>query len=192
MAEVKKPAKMTFLAIEFAARAHSGQFRKGTDLPYLLHPLGVAKILIEAGADEEIVVAGLLHDTTEDAGASLPEIRQTFGDRVADLVQAASEPDKSASWENRKRHTLEQVKSLPLSALLVEAADKLDNIRAIREDHEKLGDAMFSRFNRGKDSQRWYYQGLAKAFLDRTAEGAGEIFRQFKAEVEKVFGKLEA
>ena len=55
-----------FQAVEFATKAHSGQFRKGTNVPYLVHPLGVCKILIEAGCSEDVVVAGLLHDTVED------------------------------------------------------------------------------------------------------------------------------
>lgn len=189
MAQTTGESKLIFKAIGFAARAHSGQFRKGTNLPYLLHPLGVMKILIENGADEEVVAAGILHDTTEDAGVSLDEIRNEFGPRVADLVAEASEPDKSETWENRKRNTIARVKTASLDSLLVEAADKLDNIRAIRDDYEKLGDRLWARFNRPRDQQSWYYRGMAQAFLRRLQNGPGaEIAKEFDREVRKVFG----
>lgn len=144
---------MIFPAIEFAAKAHSGQYRKGTKLPYIVHPLGVARILIEHECPDEVVVAGVLHDTVEDTAITLEDIRRSFGDRVAQIVQAASEPDKADTWENRKRHTIEYLKTAPADVLLVSIADKLDNMRAIRQDYEKLGDAFWSRFNRPKESQ---------------------------------------
>jgi (p)ppGpp synthase/HD superfamily hydrolase len=102
---------MIFKAIEFATRAHSGQYRKGTKLPYIVHPLGVAKILIECDSPEHLIVAGILHDTVEDTSATLDEIKQTFGWDIADLVEAASEPDKSDTWENRKEHTIQMLKT---------------------------------------------------------------------------------
>ena len=62
MAETKKIHD----AIIFAAKAHEGQRRKGTDIPYITHPFEVAQILMEAGCDETLIIAGLLHDTLED------------------------------------------------------------------------------------------------------------------------------
>jgi len=184
---------MIFDAIEFAAKAHSGQFRKGTKIPYIVHPLGVAKILIEHDCPEEIVVAGILHDTVEDSTVTIDDIRQSFGEKVAWLVQAASEPDKPDTWENRKRHTIEFLKTAPVDVLLVSLADKLDNIRAIRQDYEKLGDALWPRFHRPKDSQMWYYRALVDAFARRVKDGLDvSITKVFKAEVEKVFGGHDA
>lgn len=189
MAEATDKAKLIFKAVNFAAAAHSQQYRKGTELPYLLHPLGVAKILIQSGAGEEIVAAGILHDTIEDTGVTLSEIEREFGPTVKNLVQAVSERDRSDTWENRKKETVAHVKTLSLPALLVEAADKLDNIRAIREDCERLGDKVWERFNRPREQQSWYYRGLARAFLEREVSGAaGEIIREFAREVERVFG----
>ena len=105
---------MIFKAIGFAVKAHSGQYRKGTKLPYIVHPLGVAKILIEYGCPEQLIVAGILHDAVEDTHVSLHEIKHLFGWDVADLVEAASEPDKSDTWENRKKHTIGMLQSLSL------------------------------------------------------------------------------
>src|ERR1035438_5967658 len=93
-------------ALRFAAEAHDGQFRKGTRIPYLIHPLRVAKILIDYDCANELAIAGLLHDTVEDTDATIDEIRSIFGDNVARLVEFATEPAKLWSWEKRKQHTL--------------------------------------------------------------------------------------
>jgi (p)ppGpp synthase/HD superfamily hydrolase len=179
---------MIFPAIEFAAKAHAGQLRKGTKIPYIVHPLGVAKILIEHDCSEEVIVAGILHDTVEDTPITIEDIRGKFGAKVASLVQGASEPDKSDTWENRKRHTLENLKTTPLDVLLVSLADKLDNIRAIREDYEKLGDAVWSRFNRSRESQAWYYRSLVSVFSLRiSGKPFDSLVQTLKSEVEKVF-----
>jgi (p)ppGpp synthase/HD superfamily hydrolase len=183
--------RRVFEAIEFAARAHAGQFRKGTELPYILHPLGAARILIERGCPEDVVVAAVLHDTLEDTPVQPDEIRSRFGEAVAALVAGASEPDRSDTWENRKRHTLALLKEAPVELLLVSVADKLDNIRAIAADLSRHGEAIWSRFNRQRKEQEWYYRSLADAFASRAAaagEPAAALFREFEAEVLKVFG----
>ena len=108
---------MIFDAIEYAARAHREHYRKGTRIPYIAHLISVAKILIEYDCAEEIIVAGLLHDTVEDTSVTLEDIRNSFGETVASLVDAASEPDKSDTWENRKKHTIEYLKTAPMDVL---------------------------------------------------------------------------
>ena len=94
-------------AIEFSAKAHEGHFRKGSKIPYITHPLEVAKILGEAvnpKENEALICAGLLHDTVEDTDTSLETIRREFGEKVADLVASDSE-NKGLSWEKRKQNT---------------------------------------------------------------------------------------
>jgi len=180
---------MIFKAIEFAARAHSGQYRKGTKIPYIVHPLGVAKILIEYGCPEHLIVAGILHDTVEDTPVTLDEIKQSFGWHVADLVEAASEPDKSDTWENRKNHTIAMVTILSDEAVVLVLADKLDNIRAIRADYERYGEDLWQRFNRPREKQKWYYEGLSIIFTDRLSdEQSRNLLGIFKSEVALVFG----
>ena len=174
--------------MEFAVKAQSGKFRKGTNLPYIIHPLGVAKILIEQECSEEIVIAGILHDTIEDTEITLEDIRKIFGDEVARIVHGASEPDKDGPWENRKRHTIEFLKTAPWDIFLVSLADKIDNIRAIREDYDKLGESLWSRFNRPKEKQRWYYQSLVEVFSRRIDEfPVRQLVEQFALDVQKVF-----
>ena len=180
---------MIFKAIEFAARAHSGQYRKGTKFPYIVHPLNVAKILIAYGAPERLIVAGILHDTVEDTPVTLDEIKLNFGWDIADLVEAVSEPDKSATWENRKNHTLGMLETLSEEAVLLVLADKLDNIRAIGEDYQRCGEDLWCRFSRPRERQQWYYQSLEAIFTNRlTAEPSRHLLDLYKAEVARVFG----
>jgi (p)ppGpp synthase/HD superfamily hydrolase len=177
-------------AIALAARAHHGQVRKGTEIPYLVHPLAVAGILIHANCPEHLVIAGILHDTLEDTPVRLDEIQSQFGREVADLVLALSEPDKKLSWEERKAHTLDHLeqKATP-DVLLVAVADKLDNMRAIREGLASDGEAFWLRFNRPRENQKWYYQRLAGVFERRIRAGAGvALANAFKREVVGVFG----
>ena len=98
-------------AIDVAMRAHQNQFRKGTAIPYVTHPLAVGIILAKAGCADEVIVAGILHDTVEDTPMTLDNLRDLFGEKVADIVKGASEPDKSLPWEDRKRHTLNFLKT---------------------------------------------------------------------------------
>ncbi len=178
-----------FDAIEFAVKAHRGQFRKGSHVPYIVHPIGVSKLLIEAGCDEDLVIAGLLHDTLEDTPVTVEEIKLSFGEKIAAIVSSISEPDKKDTWEHRKNHTIETLKTAPIDNLLVECADKLDNVRAMRKDLALLGDDLWLRFKRGKDKQQWYYNSLKEAFSLRAKESLqlSQLFKEFKQETEEVF-----
>jgi len=178
-----------FAAVRFAADAHSGQFRKGSRVPYLVHPLNVAKILIDYGCSEDLAIAGLLHDTVEDTEVTLEEIRTIFGDAVARLVEFATEPAKLWTWEKRKQHTLEILETGETPGLLLSVADKLDNIRSIRSDLELNGDLAWERFKRPREKQRWYYQSLSRIFDARLVDSPGvELAAKFHTEVEVVFG----
>jgi (p)ppGpp synthase/HD superfamily hydrolase len=180
---------MIFEAIEFATKAHAGQYRKGTRIPYITHPLGVSKILIENGCPEHVIVCGILHDTIEDTPVTFEEISMTFGQDVADLVSAVSEHDKSDTWENRKSHTIEKLKILSDDAVILTLADKLDNIRSIREDLKSHGEDVWHRFSRPKEKQKWYYESLATIFSERLADKKYRpLVECFRSTVEKVFG----
>jgi (p)ppGpp synthase/HD superfamily hydrolase len=187
----RRKSNVIFDAIRFATHAHTGQCRKGSvRIPYIVHPLGVAKILIEHGLPDDVVVAGVLHDTVEDTHVTLRQIRQKYGSKIARLVDGASEPDKSDSWKNRKRHTIEHLKTAPLDLLYVTCADKLDNVRSMVQDRQKIGNKVFERFTEPASEQEWYYASLAKVFMSRTKGGkAGALFREYDREVKKLFGK---
>ncbi len=179
---------LLFDAIEFATQAHRGQFRKGTRIPYIIHPLNVARILLDAGCDMEIAAAGLLHDVLEDTPTDIDTIRQRFGDRIATLVLGSSEPDRTESWENRKSHTLQQLTTASPDILMVVAADKLDNIHSIHHDLERNGEQVWDRFSRPRIRQRWYYRSLADIFDRRTNGGPLQsIAPLFRHYVDQVF-----
>ena len=181
-------SRLIFKAIVFAAEAHSGQYRKGSLIPYLIHPLEVGNILIEYGCSPDVVAAGILHDTVEDTSANLESINSFFGGHVAGLVQGVSEPDKSDTWENRKNHTIDYLKHAPLEILFIACADKLHNVRSIIKDYKQLGNAVWTRFNRPGEDQKWYYTSLAKIFTGRCeSESFNKLAAEFKSVVDEVF-----
>ena len=179
---------MIFKAIEFSTKAHTGLYRKGTKIPYITHPLNVAQMLIEYECPESVVTAGILHDTLEDTQATVDDIRDAFGYEVADLVNAVSEPNKSDTWENRKAHTIKHLKTASPEVLMISLADKMDNIKKIREDYEKIGNKVWERFNRPKEKQKWYYETLADVFSMRLNDPkTAFLVNHFRSEVNLVF-----
>ena len=167
-------------------------FARGAASPTFLIRCAVARILSDAGCSEELVAAGILHDTVEDTSLTLDFIREKFGNKVARIVQGCSEPDKSLPWEQRKRHTVEFLKTAPLEVRTVTCADKLHNLLTIIADHEVMGDDVWDRFSRGRDAQEWYYRELAASLCDQPdCDGNGTIFQQFREGVEALFGAAE-
>ncbi|MBM3189164.1 MAG: bifunctional (p)ppGpp synthetase/guanosine-3',5'-bis(diphosphate) 3'-pyrophosphohydrolase [Chloroflexi bacterium] len=181
---------MTFdRAIVFAALAHAHQVRKGTQAPYIVHPFGVAMLLLQAGCAEEVVVAGLLHDTLEDTGVGPEALREAFGPHVLSVIAVCSEPDKSLPWKERKAHSLATLPDAPLDVRLVSCADKLQNVRSMRADWAEVGEALWERFREGRDEQAWYYRGLVAALRPHEGEASlAWLHGQLEAEVRALFG----
>lgn len=178
------------LAIEVATRAHENQVRKGTNVPYITHPFAVALILSQAGCSDEVIVAGILHDTIEDTSITLDDIRETFGERIASIVMGCSEHDKSLPWEERKEHTIEFLKTAPLEVRIVACADKLHNVRTIASEYRKIGDEVWDRFRRGREKQEWYYREISET-LSKNSDNQSNafLFQKLKNEVADLFGK---
>jgi (p)ppGpp synthase/HD superfamily hydrolase len=176
-------------AIELAARAHRGQVRKGTDTPYVAHPYAVGMSLARAGCDDEVVVAGILHDTVEDTHITLEELRAQFGARVASIVEGCTEPHREESWEARKEHTLAYLPAAPRDIRLVALADKLHNARSILTDLKANGEGVWSRFKRARSQQAWYYRGLVEALCaPRAGEEPLPFCAEFRQVVKELFG----
>lgn len=176
-------------AIQLAAEAHAGQVRKGTLTPYITHPFTVGMMLAQVGCSDEVVAAGILHDTVEDTYVTLDHVREGFGPRVAAIVEGCSEPHKTDTWEERKQHTIEYLRTASWEVRLVSCADKLHNLRTIAEVQERVGDEVWRRFKRGKDKQEWYYRSLLTVLCGPTAEGPPLPFcGEFAEVVRKVFG----
>ena len=173
-------------AIRFATKAHEGQFRKGTDRPYIVHPLEVGKILSEMTADEEVIAAGILHDTIEDCKEVTEEIlRQEFGERITTMVLHESE-DKTKSWKERKSATIEKLKTAPLEVQYIGLADKLSNIRDIDRDYPIYKEELWNRFHM-KDKQiiGWYYKEIQKSL--QSLKGIPQ-YEEYCRLVERNFG----
>jgi len=162
-------------ALALAVKAHDGQVRKGTAIPYIAHPMGVASIALDFGASEDQAIAALLHDVLEDGGPHYaPLIEAQFGAEVLALVQACTDgvPDASgvkADWGERKRAYLAHLAQTPDEVLLVSGADKLHNARAIVSDLITSGPEVFKRFKAGREGTLWYYRALADVLTQRRA-----------------------
>jgi (p)ppGpp synthase/HD superfamily hydrolase len=160
-------------ALVYAASKHAAQRKKGSGVPYIAHLLGVASIALDYGADEDEAIGALLHDVVEDQGgqAAAQEIRQRFGNAVADIVVACSDTDvlPKPPWEERKQRYVAHVRTASRSVALVSASDKLYNAQSIVRDHRRVGEAVWSRFSAPKDKNLWYYGALVAAFKNNPA-----------------------
>jgi (p)ppGpp synthase/HD superfamily hydrolase len=179
-------------ALVYANRLHGSQTRKGTDIPYISHLLAVAGLVIEAGGNEDEVIAALLHDGPEDQGglATLKEISDRYGVPVGKIVAACSDTfeEVKPDWRERKQNYLGHVRYASPSVRLVSCADKLHNARAILADYRRLGEDLWSRFNAGREDILWYYGELARIFAERgpeqLASELGHVVEQLRGEVD--------
>lgn len=159
------PGKRLDNAIVYATAVHSGQNRKGTDRPYITHPLEVMSILNHMKADPNLMIAGLLHDTVEDTETTIEDIVERFGDDVANLVGSHSE-NKELSWEERKTQAIEHARNADIRTKLLILADKVSNLRTMYADYKCVGEDLWTRFNAGKDMQSWYYSEIQDALSE--------------------------
>ena len=158
--DIKEKAKL------FAIRAHIGQVRKNEpDKPMIIHPIGVGQLLESFGYDDNVIAAGYLHDVVEDTKYTIEDIEREFGKDIATLVMGASEPDKSLPWEDRKRHAIEETRTLPFRNKLVICADKINNLEDLFLKFEKSGNRDFSAFKRGEELQEWYYRSIYESLV---------------------------
>lgn len=184
-------------AVEYARQLHT-EFRKGTDIPYMAHLLGVAAIVMsEAGrrvpVTEDMVIAALLHDTVEDHGGMprLRELEEQFGSDVARMVEGLSDTfaedhDKKEGWEDRKTAYIRRLQSEQNDVLLISAADKLYNAKSILEDFREIGDLVWERFHRGPDQQLWYFHELLKVFDAHPRNRIVDEFERVVRELEEL------
>lgn len=162
-------------ALSYTAGIHANQKRKGPDgTPYIAHLLGACSLVLEAGGDEDQAIAALLHDAAEDQGGRrrLEDIRERFGDRVANIVEACTDTFESPKpeWRSRKEAYVSRLSDEPEDALLVACADKLYNVRAILRDFRRVGPRVFERFTAEVEDTLWYYRSLADAFVESDLE----------------------
>ncbi len=161
-------------ALTLAASAHRHQMRKGSDTPYIAHPVHVSIILIRHGFSEDVAIAGLLHDVVEDQDLSLAEIRAGFGPAVAEMVAALTEEKEEAGqkrpWEIRKQEALAHAQTASTKAVAVKAADTLHNTRTLTRQIEEQGAATWQNYARGPEQSLWYVRSVAAIAAQRLGE----------------------
>lgn len=177
-------------ALTFAHQLHAAQTRKGTNVPYISHLLAVAAIVIENGGSEDQAIAALLHDAVEDQGGqpTLEKIRESFGSKVADIVQGCTDADviPKPPWKERKTAYIAHIRTAPAEVRLVSAADKLHNSRSILNDYRSLKEDLWRRFNGGREGTLWYYRSLVNAFREAGSTPVVEELDRVVSELERL------
>jgi (p)ppGpp synthase/HD superfamily hydrolase len=183
-------------AFRYAAEKHAGQTRKQTAVPYLSHLMAVASLVLEAGGDEDMAIAALLHDVVEDCGGMprLREIRKAFGPRVARIVEGCTDSYAipKPEWWERKKNYVREVKHADAETRLVSAADKLHNVRTILADYRLQGEDIWKRFTGKKDGTLWYYRALSDEYQRRGPNRITGELELAVAELERATGKKVA
>lgn len=157
-------------AIQFASKAHEGACRKGTFLPYILHPLEAASIAAQITEDPEVIAAAALHDVVEDTSFTEKDIRILFGNRVADLVMFNTEDKRrdrpaSETWTTRKQETISHLAQASNDEMIVAFADKLSNLRSMLMDYVREEESFWNRFEQKDPSKHvWYYGAMMDPF----------------------------
>ena len=180
-------------AIQFAAAAHKGTYRKGTHQPYIFHPLEVLSLTSLITDDDEIMCAAVLHDTVEDTGASIEDIKSEFGENVAKMVAYETEDkrgqvNKAGTWVDRKKEAIEQLKSVnDRGAKIVCLCDKVSNLRSFHLMLLQDGEEMWNNFNmRDPKMHYWYYKEISDALSDLSDT---VVYKEYLFLLDTIFNK---
>ena len=184
-------------AIIFAVQAHHNTERRGKGFPYIVHPMEAVEIVATITPDQELLAAAALHDTIEDTDVTVEQIREAFGDRVAELVHAESDQlngevfiggaNEEDTWHERKQAAIDRLAAAPHEAKIVAMGDKLSNMRAIWRDYQVKGDELWNIFHvKDKASHEWHYRGLAASLSELSDTFA---YQEFVKLIDDVFKK---
>jgi len=173
-------------AIIFAVKAHDGMERRGKGFPYIVHPLEALAIVATMTSDQEILAAAVLHDVVEDTSFTLDDIREMFGERVAQLVDTESDrKDESMDWRARKEESLRRLSQASREEKMVALGDKLSNMRAIARDYYSRGESFWDLFRiKDKAVHAWRYRALAEALSSLSDTFA---YNEFKYLIDTTF-----
>lgn len=187
-------------ALLYATHVHGGQVRKDTPIPYIAHLLAVSATVLEYDGSEDVAIAALLHDAVEDQGGEprLSDIRNRFGDRVADIVRSCSDTVVNSSsgqqkedWHTRKKRYVEHLNLVDQDTLFVSLSDKIHNARSMLRDLRKpeIGKAVWDQFKNSRKDTLWYYRELAKSFQKRLKDQSAKM--QLADELSEIVDVLE-
>lgn len=177
-------------AIVFAVNAHHNTERRGKGFPYIVHPMEAMEIVATITPDQELLAAAALHDTIEDTDVTVEQIREAFGERVANLVHTESDQQiegvsEEDSWHDRKQIAIDRLAAASRDAKIVAMGDKLSNMRAIWRDYQQKGDALWNIFHvKDKASHEWHYRGLAASLSELSDTFA---YKEFVRLIDEVF-----
>jgi myo-inositol-1(or 4)-monophosphatase len=181
-------------AIIFAVEAHGDATRKGTSIPYILHPIEAAMIVASMTEDQDTIAATVLHDVLEDTDVTSEQISEAFGARVLELVEKESENKRGdgpakVTWEERKQETIDllSVERNP-AVKMIALGDKLSNLRAIYNDYLRIGDRVWDRFDqKDKAKHCWYHASIRDAVSDLSEYPAWQEYDRLVEEAIKAF-----
>ncbi len=178
-------------AIKKASLLHDGQVRKGTpNFPYITHLFSVATILSQYSDDEEVIAAGILHDTIEDTNYSPEELKNEFGTRVHDMVMEVTEKKgkEEVSWRERKQAYLDSLAHTDnAEALLISVADKMHNLRSIIDDLREHGDGILKALSTSPSEQLWFFGEHMRIVKERLNSPIIEEYQKVFDEAAQIF-----
>ena len=170
-------------ALEFCAFAHKDQKRKALEIPYASHSSSVGFILYSLGYDEEVVIAGILHDVIEDTSFTEEDLKEKFGENVTNLVKGVTEDKSIKIWSERKKGYLNNVKSGSDEVKAISAADLFDNSRSMLRSLNE-GVDMWGIFSASPET-------LINSYRERLAIIRDFIKPELKLELEEIIYQLE-
>ncbi len=177
-------------AIEFAAKAHEGQYRKKGDIPYFSHCAIVGSLLAAAGCDETVVAAGVLHDVVENTDTTVADVERKFGSAVAALVDAVSEDKAHRTWAERKQGYIDSVARGPVGTEAIVAADKIHNMASMLAYQER-GENLWSISKGSRADQLWFYHAIGDILKNRIGRDATTGVKDLLVEYKKFLATIE-
>lgn len=175
-------------ALEVANRAHAGQLRKGTKIPYIIHPINTMGVAMRYTRDSDILAACLMHDIIEDVPDKYPveKMREEFGETVTGYVLGVSEDKNIPNWRERKEGYLRHLTEEPAGTAIVSMADKIQNLSDILRDYDEIGEKVWEKFYVGKDEEFWYYDAVYQLMIERD-----DVPREMVAELGRLVERMK-
>ena len=183
-------------ALRIAARVHEkqGQHRKGTDIPYIIHPFGVMAIASNVTDDEDTLIACLLHDVLEDVDPVIyntEQMARDFGNEVVSIVKDVTYDAEISNWQAKCKAYLEHLDNVASEkAVIVSIADKIHNLISTLSDYERQGDLLWQIFTtKSASDQLWWYKEILTVTTKRKAPV--QLTRQLSELVKKMDASIK-
>lgn len=178
-------------AIKIAMEAHENKKRIAEDVPYLIHPIEVGIILAKNNQDDDVIVAGIIHDAVEEEYVKLDEVENRFGHKVKRIVEKVYYADKHGDgkdYREKKLFTIDYLREQASPGFkFVSCADKLSNVRIMLKRKEEIGDKVWESYDESYEDMAWYHQNLVVSLnkLHRY-----ELYKEYVEIVENLFGEI--